>query len=55
MAETDKDEQAREEVREKLRKSMDKLVGQDNKPEDEQPKKKDDTDLDNPIPITKSG
>lgn len=55
MQHSDKDEQAREEVREKLRKSMDKLVGTGDKPLDEQPKKPDENDLDNPIPITKSG
>jgi len=49
-SEQDRDEQAREEVREKLRKSMDKLSGDAAKPVEEQRGSEDDVP---PAPITR--
>ena len=50
-SEQDRDEQAREEVREKMRQSLDKLSGDAAKPVEELPE----PDETPPVPITKSG
>ena len=55
MSEKDQDEQDREEVREKLRQSMDKLVGDNAKPLEEQEAKEHGVEDAPPAPVTKSG
>ncbi len=55
MSDQDKDEQAREEVREKLRQSMDKLIGDAAKPLEEQRPKREQDEMIPPAPVTKSG
>jgi hypothetical protein len=55
MSDQDQDEQAREEVREKLRQSMDKLVGDADKPLDEQRPEERGVEDAPPAPVTKSG
>lgn len=53
-SEQDRDEQDREEVREKLRQSMDKLIGNAAKPVEELPQDQNPDDIP-PVPVTKSG
>ena len=56
MSDHDRDEQDREEVREKLRQSMDKLVGDAAKPlEDQRPEQRGAVEDAPPAPVTKSG
>ena len=56
MADRENDEQAREEVREKLRHSMDRLVGDAAKPVEEQrPEQRGTVEDAPPAPVTKSG
>ena len=55
MSERENDEEAREEVRDKLRHSMHKLVGDHAKPVEEQPPEERGVQDAPPAPITKSG
>ena len=55
MSDQSRDEQDREEVREKLHQSMDKLVGDNAKPLDEQEAENRGVEDAPPAPVTKSG